>query len=73
MWGGYRISSDFRGSKSMGGCSSWMWTYVTCCANLSSSSTEGVSRIKKRISKRDNKAAGRLIFSTGEILGLYLP
>src|SRR5271156_2334837 len=50
-----------------------MYTYVICCANLSSSSTEGVSKIKKRISNRDNKAAGRLMFSTGETLGLYLP
>lgn len=50
-----------------------MWTYVICCARRSSSSRLGVSRIRKRTSNRDKRAAGRLIFSTGEILGLYRP
>ncbi len=33
----------------------------------------GVSRIRKRTSKRESSAAGKLIFSTGEIRGLYRP
>jgi hypothetical protein len=46
---------------------------VTCCASRSSSSLFGLSNIRKRRSKRDSKAAGKLIFSTGDTLGLYRP
>lgn len=50
-----------------------MCTYVTCWASLSSSSLDGLSSIKNSRSNRDNRAAGRLMFSTGETLGLYRP
>jgi len=50
-----------------------MCTCVTCWASRSSSSLDGRSRIKNKRSKRDSRAAGKLMFSTGDILVLYRP
>src|SRR2546423_776063 len=55
------------------GCSLCMCTYVTWFANSSSASLDGVSNIRNRTSNRDSSAAGRFMFSTGDILGLYRP
>lgn len=61
------------GSCSKTGCELNMCTCVTWWANLSSSSLVGRSSIKNITSNLESSAAGRLMFSTGESLGLYRP
>ena len=60
-------------SYSSSGCALNMCTWVTCCASRSSSSLVGLSKMRNKRSNRDKSAAGRLMFSTGETLGLYRP
>eukprot|EP00960_Hanusia_phi_P036245 752220-Hanusia_phi.AAC.4 len=55
------------------GAAAKRWTWQTCRARLKSVSALILSMRRKRISNLDSSAGGRLIFSDGDLLGLYRP
>ena len=58
-------------ASTAGGCDSLRWTYTTCSASRLSVSQVERSRMSQRRSKRERRAAGRLMFSSGVFVGLY--